>query len=241
MKALLTGATGLLGGALLDLLLSYDHEVRCLVRRESRNVSRLDPSRADVFRGDANEAEDLRRALAGTDARVHVAGIEHAPAVVGAARGAGVSRLVMVGSTSAHSAFEFRSGPKRRMEDVVTGSGLDWTIVRPTMIYGSERDKNVHRLLRFLDRSPIFPVFGPGTNLWQPVYHEDCARGVYEALVRSAAVGKAYDLPGASPLPYATMVETAARALGRNPGLVRLPRSEERRVGKECRSRWSPY
>jgi uncharacterized protein YbjT (DUF2867 family) len=229
MKVLLTGATGLLGGALLDLLLSRDHEVRCLVRHESRNVSRLDPSRVEVFWGDANVAEDLRRALAGTDALVHVAGIEHAPAVVGAARDAGVFRLVMVGSTSAHSAYEFRSGPKRRMEGVVTGSGLDWTIVRPTMIYGSERDKNVHRLLRFLDRSPVFPIFGPGTNLWQPVYHEDCARGVYEALVRPAAVGRAYDLPGASPLPYAAMVETAARALGRNPSLVRLPLEPIRR------------
>lgn len=230
MKVLLTGATGLLGGALLDLLLLHDHEVRCLVRHGSRNVSRLDPSRVDVFRGDSNSAEDIRRALADADALVHVAGIEHAPAVAGAARDAGVSRLVMVGSTSAHSAYEFRSGPKRRMEEVVTGSGLDWTIVRPTMIYGSERDKNVHRLLRFLDRSPIFPIFGPGTNLWQPVYHEDCARGVYEALVRPAAVGRSYDLPGASPLPYADLVETAARALGRNPRLVRLPLEPIRRA-----------
>ena len=24
-------------------------------------------------------------------------------------------------------------------------------------------------------------------------------------------------------------------------GILYLPRSEERRVGKECRSRWSPY
>src|SRR2546430_15988252 len=28
---------------------------------------------------------------------------------------------------------------------------------------------------------------------------------------------------------------------GRIPGGVMTPRSEERRVGKECRSRWSPY
>ena len=34
-----------------------------------------------------------------------------------------------------------------------------------------------------------------------------------------------------------------ARALGRSEaqGVVRFDRSEERRVGKECRSRWSPY
>src|SRR3712207_3057416 len=29
--------------------------------------------------------------------------------------------------------------------------------------------------------------------------------------------------------------------LRRVPRFVRVPRSEERRVGKECRSRWSPY
>ncbi len=230
MKVLLTGATGLLGGALLDLLLAGDHEVRCLVREESPNASRLDPSRVEVSRGDAKSAGDLRRALVGVDALLHVAGIEHAPAVVEAARGARVSRLVVVGSTSAHSAYEFRSGPKKRMEDVVRGSGLDWTIVRPAMIYGSERDKNVHRLLRFLDRSPIFPVFGPGTNLWQPVYHEDCARGTYEALVCPTAAGRSYDLPGASPLPYATLIETAARALGKKPSLVRLPLEPIRRA-----------
>ncbi len=229
MKVLLTGATGLLGGALLDLLLSGGHGVRCLVRHGSPNVSRLDAARTEVFRGDAGSAEDLGRALAGTDALVHVAGIEHAPAAVEAAQSAGVSRLVVVGSTSAHSSYEFRSGPKKSMEDVVTGSGLDWTIARPTMIYGSELDKNVHRLLRFLDRSPVFPIFGPGTNLWQPVYHKDCARGVYETLVRPAAVGRVYDLPGASPLPYVALVETAARALGRKTRLVRLPLEPIRR------------
>jgi len=112
----------------------------------------------------------------------------------------------------------------------VRKSGLEYTLVRPTMIYGSELDKNVHRLLRFLDRSPVFPIFGPGTNLWQPVYHEDCARGVYEALARPAAVGRAYDLPGAAPFPYATLVETAARALGKETRLVRLPLEPIRRA-----------
>ena len=229
MKVLLTGATGLLGGALLDLI-SEGHEVRCLIRKESPNFSRLDRSRVEVARGDANNAQDLARALAGTDALVHVAGIEHAPSVVEAMHGAGVSRLVMVGSTSAHSSFEFRSGPKKRMEGVVRDGGLDWTIVRPAMIYGSERDKNVHRLLRFLDRSPVFPIFGPGTNLWQPVYHKDCARGVYEALIRPVSIGRSYDLPGAEPLAYKDLIRTSAHALGKDPRIVHLPLEPVRRT-----------
>ena len=32
-----------------------------------------------------------------------------------------------------------------------------------------------------------------------------------------------------------------ARALNKSPSVKEKARSEERRVGKECRSRWSPY
>lgn len=223
MRVLLTGATGLLGGELLKLLLAEGHEARCLLRAGSPNASRLDAERAEIFRGDAADEEDLLRALQGTDALLHVAGIEYAQPVVEAARRAGVGRVVVVGSTSVHSSYEFRAGPKLRMERVVRRSGLDWTIVRPSMIYGSERDKNVQRLLRFLGRAPVFPMFGPGTNLWQPVYHEDCARGVYEALVRLSAVGRSYDLPGGESLTYLDLVKTAAGALGKKPRIVRLP------------------
>ena len=229
MKVLVTGGTGLLGGALLGLLLAEGHEVRCLVRAQSPRASRLDKLRITIVRGDAGDEQALSQALTGVDALLHVAGIEYAPQVVEAARRAEVERLVMVGSTSAHSAYEFRSGPKLRMEELVRESGLDYTIVRPSMIYGSELDKNMHRLLRFLDRSPFFPMFGSGENLWQPVYHEDCARGVYEALVRPAAVGRDYDLPGAEPLTYLKLVRTAAGALGRKPRIVRLPLEAVRR------------
>ena len=223
MRVLVTGGTGLLGGALLGLLLAEGHEVRCLVREGSLHTSRLDAFRVELFRGDVGDARVLSRALSRMDALLHVAGIEYAPQVVEAARRAGVGRLVVVGSTSAHSAYKFRSGPKLRMEKLVHESGLEYTIVRPSMIYGSELDKNMHRLLVFLDRSPVFPIFGPGENLWQPVYHEDCANGVYEALVRPAAVGQSYDLPGAEPLTFLELVKTAAGALGRKPRIVRLP------------------
>src|SRR5215218_9961687 len=195
MRILLTGATGLLGGSLLQLLLTEGHEVRCLVRQDSPNVSRLDGLGVEMFRDDAGDEADLYGALGGTDAFLHLAGIEHSPAVVGAARRSGVGRLVVVGSTSAHSAYAFRSGPKLEMERVVRSSGLPWTIVRPTMIYGSERDKNVHRLLRFLDRLPLFPMFGSGTNLWQPVYHGDCAGAILETLNNPETANRSYDLP----------------------------------------------
>lgn len=230
MRVLLTGATGLLGSALSNLLLAKGYEVRCLVRQSSPHTSRLDPTRTEIVGGNAEDVDDLQRALSGVEAMVHVAGIEYAPWVLEAVHRAGVERLVVVGSTSVHSAYEFRSGPKRRMEHLIRESGLEYTIVRPTMIYGSELDKNVHRLLRFLDRSPVFPMFGPGDNLWQPVYHEDCARGILGALEQPITVGKTYDLPGAEPLAYLELVRTAAAALDRRPCVLRIPLELVRRA-----------
>jgi nucleoside-diphosphate-sugar epimerase len=98
------------------------------------------------------------------------------------------------------------------------------------MIYGSERDRNIHRLLRFLDRWPVFPMFGPGTNLWQPVYHTDCAKGMLETLKRPETVHQSYDLPGADPLTYLNLIRTAATTLGKSPRIVNIPIEPVRRA-----------
>lgn len=221
VKVLVSGGTGLLGQGFLPLLAaSGDFDIRCFVRPTS-HVDRLGD--VELAYGDAGDEESLEKALRGVDAFVHIAGIEYSPQVILAMRRAGVKRLIVISSTSAHSAFEHRSGPRLSMEALVRESGLDWTIVRPSMIYGSELDKNMRKLLRFLDLSPVFPIFGSGANLWQPVYYEDLAAGVFAVLEREDTRQKAYDLPGGRPLTYLELVRTAARALDKNPRIVHLP------------------
>ena len=229
MRVLVSGATGLLGQGLLRLLRESGEykEVRCLVRRTS-STSRL--GKLDTIYGDAGDASSMVRALRGVDAFVHMAGIQYTPQVLEAMRAAGVERLVMVSSTSAHSRFKLRSAPRLTNEALLVGSGLRWTVVRPTMIYGSELDHNMHKLLRFLDRSPVFPLFGKGENLWQPVYYEDLARGLYAALTVPGTEGRIYDLPGARPLMYLHLVRTAAAALGKRVRIVHVPAEPVRRA-----------
>ena len=227
MRVLISGGTGLLGqGFLRTLRESGEHEARCLVRTTSP-VERL--KGCELVYGDARDAGSMERALRDTDAFVHIAGIEYAPQVLEAALRAGVERLVLVSSTSAHSRFKFRSAPKLEMEARVRKSGLSWTVVRPSMIYGSELDHNMHKLLCFLGRFSVFPLFGSGENLWQPVYYEDLARGMYEALVRKVAVGGIYDLPGACPLRYVDLVHVAASTLGKKIRILRIPAEPVRR------------
>jgi nucleoside-diphosphate-sugar epimerase len=221
VKVLISGGTGLLGQGLLRLLRETgEHEVRCLVRRTSP-VERL--GGLELAYGDARDDGSIARALRGMDAFVHVAGIRYTPEVLEAMRRARVERLVIVSSTSIHSRFEFRSAPRLVNEALLAGSELRWTVVRPSMIYGSELDHNMHRLLRFLDRWPVFPLFGSGENLWQPVYYEDLARGLYAALTKPGTEGQIYDLPGSRPLTYIDLIRTAAVALGKSTRIVRIP------------------
>src|SRR5215216_4511941 len=229
MKILVSGGTGLLGQGLLRVLReSGEHEVRCLVRTTS-SVERLQG--LELAYGDALDVGSIEKALRGTDAFVHIAGIEFTPWVLEAMHRAGVERLVVVGSTSAYSRFVFRSGPRSANEPLLAGSGLSWTVVRPSMIYGSELDHNMHKLLRFLDRSSVFPLFGTGENLWQPVYYEDLACGLYAAVMKpEKSEGQTYDLPGLRPLTYLDLVHTAAGALGKKTRIVRLPAESVRRV-----------
>jgi uncharacterized protein YbjT (DUF2867 family) len=228
VKILVSGGTGLLGQGFLRILHETgEHEIRCLVRYTSP-VERLDG--LELAYGDARDVGSIERALRGTEAFVHVAGIQYTPQVLEAMRATGVERLVVVSSTSAHSRFESRSAPRLMNEALLPESGLRWTVVRPTMIYGSELDHNMHKLLRFLDRSPVFPLFGSGENLWQPVYYEDLARGLYAALTKPGTEGQTYDLPGLRPLTYLDLVRTAAGTLGKKISIVRLPAEPVRRA-----------
>ena len=204
-----------------------DCEVRCFVRRTSL-VERL--RGLELAYGDVRDADSIARALHEMDAFVHLAGIRYTPVVLEAMQRAGVERLVIVSSTGAHSRFEFRSAPRLLNEALLSGSSLRWTVVRPSMIYGSELDHNMHKLLRFLDRWPAFPLFGSGENLWQPVYYEDLARGLYAALTKPEADGQIYDLPGPRPLTYLDLVRTAVGALGKSTRIVRIPAEPVRRA-----------
>jgi nucleoside-diphosphate-sugar epimerase len=157
---------------------------------------------------------------------IHVAsmGFGQIPAVVAAAKAAGIRRAVFVSTTAVLTSLPVRSKPIRAAaEACVRDSGLDWTILRPTMIYGSSRDRNMSRLLRHLRRWRIAPIPGHGTALQQPVHVDDVAHAIVEAAFRPIAVGREYVTSGARPMTLRELIEHAADAIGIAPLFVPLP------------------
>jgi len=112
---------------------------------------------------------------------------------------------------------------RQAAEAAITSSGLDTTILRPTMIYGTPSDRNMIRLIRWLDRWPVLPVFGNGRSLQQPVHVSDVAWAVVQVLDAPGTIGRQFNISGAASLTYNDVVRLTAQAIGRRVQRFHLP------------------
>ncbi|MFZ4539744.1 NAD-dependent epimerase/dehydratase family protein [Propionivibrio sp.] len=96
-------------------------------------------------------------------------------------------------------------------------------ILRPTLIYGLGRDKNISEIARFIRRFGFFPVLGQAQGLRQPIHAEDVAAVCVSALQAPCAANRAYNISGGETLAYRDMVARVFAALGRTPRLATVP------------------
>ena len=207
-RLLLVGATGFLGSAVAARL--ADRQPIALVRSSS--------DRSMLPTGMVQRVGDLAEPLPLADVATLVycasMGFGNVPGLIRQLGDAGVSRALFISTTAIFTSLPSTSRAVRlEAEAAVQASAADWTILRPTMIYGSARDRNVSRLLRFLKRWPAFPLCA--NALWQPIYVDDLADAVIAALDSPGTSRKAYNVAGPQPLTFADLVRTAAKAVGR--------------------------
>ena len=225
MKIFVTGATGFTGSRVVPLLLKSGYEVRCLYRASS-DRSLLTDSNIEWVLGDVSAVNSLAMAMQGTDALVNIAslGFGHADSIISAAKIVGLQRAVFISTTAI---FTQLNAPSRKTrvaaELAIETSGLKYTILRPTMIYGSDGDRNMWRLIRFMLYSPIVPIFGDGKYLQQPIYVEDVAQAVVSCLSNEKTIDKSYNIAGKNPLTYNDVIDTIARQLNKRVWKIHVP------------------
>lgn len=225
MKVFVTGATGFTGSRVVPLLLKNDYEVRCLYR-ETSNRSLLFSSEVEWALGDLSDTDALSASMRGADALVNIAslGFGHADSILRAAKDAGIQRAVFISTTAIFTQLNAKSRQVRiAAELAIESSGLRYTILRPTMIYGSPRDRNMWRLIRFMRLSPIVPVFGDGNSLQQPIYVDDVAAAILGCLKADATIGRSYNIAGKHPLTYNEVIDTIARLIKKRIWKLHIP------------------
>jgi uncharacterized protein YbjT (DUF2867 family) len=231
---LLTGATGLVGSALLRRLTAEGESVRCLVRDPRRlGAERV---RVQIALGDLADPLSFRHALRGVSTVVHLAAsIRDQPTgsleelngvatwrMVRAAERAGVERFVffsaLQASTRSRARF-FRA--KALAERAVAESGLRHTIFAPSIVY-SPGDPWL-RLLERMSLLPVMPIAGSGRTAFQPIWAEDVADCVVAELNGNGDGRERSELAGPDTLTYDDIVELVLRSLGRRRPLVHVP------------------
>ena len=227
-QAVVTGATGFTGPFVVRALRRRfpDLAIRCVVRASS-NTAAIDLPGVTTATSDLRDPVALAHAFAGADTLINVAslGFDWTDNVVATAQRAGIGRAIVISTTAMLTQLPVASKPIRmRGEQLVRESGVRWTILRPTMIYGTPGDRNIARLIRFVRRSPVIPIVAPNA-LQQPVHVEDVAEAVAGALAAPGSEGRAYNISGRDPLTLHELVRQVAQELGARRLLVPVPMS----------------
>ena len=227
MTVLVTGAAGYIGREMVASLVASGRPVRALVHHSSGQP----PEGVEHVQGDVTDAGSLRAAAEGCDAIVHLVAILDgsdaefeaintggAVNAVAAARANGIRRLVhmsALGVSQQNAPLTRYWGSKYAAKLAVTESGLDWTVMEPSFVFG--RNGGALKAFESLIKPPVAPVIGDGRYRHQPVWVGDVATAFVRALGRPETVGRTYGLGGPQVFEFNDLLDELARVTGRKP------------------------
>lgn len=242
---LVTGASGFVGQHIVPALLDAGHHVVALVRTPNSGeavADRLAPAqRADLElrTGDVTRPDSLPAALAGVDGVVHLVAIprdfrggadlrlintEGTRAVVQAMTSAGVLRLVHMGALGVQDEPDLHyASSKAKAEALVRESGLDWTILKPSLQFGPG-DGFFNIIADLVRLSPgIVPVPGNGGSRFQPIHVDDVARVAVDSFSDPSTIKSSFELGGPRYWTYKEITQEVLRALDKRRLIVPMP------------------
>ena len=239
MRVAIIGGTGFVGGYLVDALLDKGHRVTVLVREGSQG--KLLPNGCiRKVPGDLAHASTLREAMEGARAVIYNVGLlrefpdrgitfeatqyQGVVDTIAAAKDAGVKRLLLMSAIGVKDPGTKYQSTKRRAELYALESGLDVTVLRPSVIFGDPRGtmEFATQLYRDMVRPPLPAVEFAGVQM-SPVHVEDVADAFVAALQDDATIGKIIELAGPEILSWRDMVERIGNAAGRSKIILPMP------------------
>ncbi|HYC50575.1 MAG TPA: NAD-dependent epimerase/dehydratase family protein, partial [Gemmatimonadaceae bacterium] len=208
MRVLVTGGTGVVGRSTVTALIQRGHVVNLLSRHARRDVKQwaqgVHPLPANIA-----EASTITGAADGCEAVLHLTAIVDESGVntferinvegtrntLREAERAGVKRFIYVSSLGADRGSSPYHQSKRKAEAIVRQFKGAWTIIRPGSVFGPG-DEQISLLLRMIRTLPTLPVIGDGDQRFQPIWHEDLAETLAQAVEREDLHGKELDVAG---------------------------------------------
>jgi uncharacterized protein YbjT (DUF2867 family) len=237
VKIFVTGATGFVGPKIVHALRAQSNDVRVLVRTPARGA-RLAGWGAELVTGDITDPASLRAAIDGCTHVVHLVALikgsagdfhrvmtEGTQHLVAAAKDVGVERFVLM-SALGTSATSKDTVPyyaaKWAEEEAVKGSGLEYTVFRPSFVFGKDGGA-LPTFVKQVRYSPVVTVIGPGLQRSQPIWVDDVAAYVARAIDAPAAANRTFEIGGPDVVDWNELYLTIARVLGKRRRLLHVP------------------
>lgn len=231
---LITGITGKTGGGLIDAMVEngYKDTIRAVVR-ETSNLSKLKSSGLsyEVCYGDISDEEFISRAAEGCETVCHLASKGHIDRIAKAvANTSSVRHCYFVSSTSIYSEYRAASdkliAAEKEMKLLFQNNdeSIAYTIIRPTMIFGSINDKNISTFMKWLDKYPVFPIVNNGEALLQPVEKRDLGKGIFQLLNHPDEVkNQEYIISGDRPISLKYCLQSISDSIGKKTLFINIP------------------
>jgi NADH dehydrogenase len=231
---LVTGGTGFIGRHLVARLAGAGEQVRVAARGERKADL---PEGVEQVRADVVSGEGLSQAMAGVEKVVNLVGVitekgsqrfdavirGGTAGIVDEAERAGVRKLVYVSAIGAAPDPKFPYWhAKWQAEQSVTGSRLNYTILRPSLVFGPE-DDFFNRLAGLIRPVPVVPVAGDGKTRFQPIWVEDVVSCVVAGLAEGAHDRETVEIGGPEYFSYDEIIDLIDETLGHRKRKVHLP------------------
>jgi len=226
MQSLVVGASGIVGGYIVEQLLQRNLRPLALSRSQHRSAE------VDWWQGDLAAPQTLD--LPPFDTVYCTADVGLLATALPSIAQPSLKRVVAFTSTSIltkinseipaeRAMIKGLAEGERRLILVCEDLGIEWTILRPTIIYAEGRDGNISRLARFIRRFGFFPLLGTGAGLRQPVHAKDLAQGALDAAASGWTANQIYSVPGGEIVSYHEMVGRVFDGLGKPRRMLHVP------------------
>jgi nucleoside-diphosphate-sugar epimerase len=226
VNILVTGATSQIGIFLLPLFVEKGFNVIALSRtytEESRGVTWL--------KGDLESIDSDLLNKMDVHTVIHLAEITLINNIIKDT--STIKRVIAFSSTSVLTKLNSKcESDKKLATDLIFGENLminscklksiEYTIFRPTMIYGANVDKNIAFISKFMSNYGFFPIIGNAESLRQPVHASDLANACILAINQHNSFGKIYNLVGPETIKYIDMIQKISNSLNKKIVLIKV-------------------
>jgi uncharacterized protein YbjT (DUF2867 family) len=228
MKVAIVGGTGFVGQHLARTLAAKNHEVVVLSRGENPGCKAFEGAQRITFaKAPIGDTVAVVKAIKGCQAVYNCAGINREQgeqnfdkvhiqgtrSVLSALRQTDISRIVHVSFLRARSLVDSPyHTTKWQAEEMVRSSGLDYTILKPGVLYG-EGDQFLTHLKRTLNSFPFFGLVGFTPHPIAPLFVGDFCRVLSWCLESPESFGKTYSVVGPEEMSLGEIVDKTADSI----------------------------